>query len=109
MPTDLKQRIAEIRERWANIPLMDCGTSDTGKKCEAYLYEKEFPNTLIATMADLYDMPRLNALAQSKSDIDALITEIERLERENTDLEEHIKGRDSLLSCALIDCPVRRD
>ena len=39
----------------------------------------------------------------------ALISEVERLERENADLDEHIKDRDSLLSCGLVDCPVRRD
>src|SRR6185369_9800243 len=69
-------RIDEIRERWANVPPMDCGTSDTGAKCEAYLYERDFPNTLIATMADLYDMGRLNALAKSKSDIDYLLSQL---------------------------------
>lgn len=72
-------RVEEIRKRWANIPPMDCGTSDTGKKCEAYLYEKDFPNTLIATMADLYDTSRLNALAKSKSDIDYLLSLLPQL------------------------------
>jgi hypothetical protein len=70
----MSSRIDEIRERWANIPPMECGTSDTGAKCEAYLYEKDFPNTLIATMANLYDTGQLNALAKSKSDIDYLLS-----------------------------------
>jgi hypothetical protein len=68
------ERLEEIKKRWANIPLMDCGTSDAGNKCEAYLYERRFPNKLVATMNDLYDMPRLNALAQSKADIDYLLS-----------------------------------
>lgn len=71
---EAEQRLAEIQKRWADIPLMDRGTSDTGKKCEAYLYEKKFPHKLIATMADLYDMPRLNALAKSKDDVDYLLS-----------------------------------
>lgn len=58
---------------------MDCGTSDTGQTCVAYLYEKDFPNKLIATMADLYDMSRLNALAKSKNDIDYLLSLLPQL------------------------------
>lgn len=105
MPTDeMKERIEEIRQRWASIPPMDAGTSDNGKKCVAYLYEKDFPHKLIATMAELYDMQRLNALVQSKGDVDFLLSELDRLQAENERLVRHIADLNHDLEATIAHC-----
>lgn len=107
-----KEQLQEIWKRWDGIPRMDCGTTMLSDKGVARIYEAESPHTAVAQMFELYDMSRCNALAKSKTDVDALFAHIdslsERAERAEAEVRR-INEANAGANVALLERAIRSE
>jgi hypothetical protein len=68
-------RVGEIRERWANVPMMGVGIWEDGDS----LYEEQEPHRIVGYLHKQIDRDVAIALSKSKADIDYLLSLLPQL------------------------------